>query len=246
MKRIMLCEVARILCLVLVLFGLIFVSAIEPGEVVGGEEAEKIQGAIKDLPINPETGEPDFDKYKPFWTKANERIAKVNLWLEENASWLKVVFGIVPSVTWLFAVNLYLWLFFLVLLALNADVTFGSIPIFGEDKMDFGLFYTSWAQLFGLAVFAVIVVLKWVAILAGLILGLFDVVWNYVLPMGFAFAVIAAVLLGIGGLAGIPIALQIIGMIRLKMKERREAKAAAKQALNREVLDKVVEGITED
>jgi hypothetical protein len=79
-----------------------------------------------------------------------------------------------------------------------------------------------------------------------LIWGLGFLLWNYILPMGFAFAIIAVVLLGVGGLAGIPIALRVIASIRLGMKERRERIAAGKQTVNREALDVLVKGATED
>lgn len=50
--------------LLLVLFGLMFVSALdEPSIGIGGEDVERIQNITGSLPIDPDTGEVDFEKY---------------------------------------------------------------------------------------------------------------------------------------------------------------------------------------
>ena len=64
--------------LLLVLFGMFFVSAVsEPTvEGIGAGDVEAIEGAIESLPIDPDTGKPDFGKYD-ITTKADERIAAI-------------------------------------------------------------------------------------------------------------------------------------------------------------------------
>jgi len=95
-------------------------------------------------------------------------------------------------------------------------------------------------------VFIIILILKWIVNLANIIFGLFDIIWNYVLPMGFAFAIIAVILLGIGVLVSAPIALRIVGAIRQHIKNTKERKSAAEEAVNREALGKIVKGALED
>lgn len=195
-------------------------------------------------PINLDTGEVDAEKlknikdYSPInLTAAEVRIGKINDWLKENATWLKVVFGMVPSLTWLFAVNLWLWLWFLVVLGLNADKTFGWMPFFNEEKFDFVFFYTTWAQLFGLGVFALIVILKWVAIAANLVYGLLYAFWNYVLPYGILAMILFDILIFTGIISFIPFTVRALNWIKKKEDARREEKAKEKERARREQLE---------
>jgi hypothetical protein len=104
-------------------------------------------------------------------------------------------------------------LWFFVFLVLNADISFGQLPFFGEEKIDLTVFETSWAQIFGLLVFGVIVTLKWIVNLTGIVHGLFDVLWNIVLPMGFAIAVIVTILVVVGCGFSIPLAMRIAKLL---------------------------------
>jgi len=100
-----------------------------PGGAGEGDK-EKIEDAIEKgkeiFPFDPETGE--FKK-----TKAEERIAAIDLWMEEHASWMKVVFGMVPEISWLFAVNLWIILWLVVALILNAD--FALLRPFSNENL---------------------------------------------------------------------------------------------------------------
>ncbi|MBU3912764.1 MAG: hypothetical protein KKB21_01470 [Nanoarchaeota archaeon] len=55
-------------------------------------------------------------------SKAEERIESINLWIKNNASWLVYVFGMVPELSWTFALNIYCLLLFLVILVLNGII----------------------------------------------------------------------------------------------------------------------------
>lgn len=234
----------RVVLLVL-LFGLMFVSAVEPSAGIDGDDMAAIEGVVEQLPFD-ESGKGDFGKYDPFVTKAELRITEINLWLEDNASWLKVVFGMVPSLTWLFVANLYVWLFFVVVFILNADATFSWLPFLNRKSMDWVFFEMSWARLFGIVLFSIIIGLKSTVSFATLIVGLADILWNYVLPWGIAIAIIALVIFGVGVGAAIPIFLRIVTAIKYTLDERRKRKADTQESLNREVLEKVVEGVTGD
>ena len=229
--------------LVLLLLSLV-VAQDELASDIGSGDVEDIQEKIDMLPIN-DSGEIDYDKFKPFRTKADERIDAINLWLEENASWLKVVFGMVPSITLLFAINFYILLFFIVILILNINITF-SLSNFLSRKMDLIFFEISWAQLLGLGFFIILLVKKVFVKLANIFYGLWEIIWNYILPWGFAIAVAIAILFWIGVIFSIPIALRIFGAIRKKIAERKKKREAKKETINREALDKIVEGAIGD
>jgi hypothetical protein len=77
------------------------------------EDAEKIQNAIDQIPLD-ESGEIDQEKLEDYTSTAEQRIAKINSWLDKNAEWLKVVFGMKPAVSGVFFLNLFLIIVFLV------------------------------------------------------------------------------------------------------------------------------------
>lgn len=232
----------------LVLFS--FVSALDdldkPTTDIGSKkDVEKIQGAIDDyVPIG-ETGEVDFDKYKPFRTKADERINAINLWLEENASWLKVIFGMVPSITLLFAINFYILLFFIVTLILNANATFGLLESLGQ-KIDLIFFEASWAKLLGFLIFIILLVTKVFVKIANFVYGLWNIIWNYILPLGFAIAIVVGIVVGIIFVFLLISAPHVLMEIAKKFEERKKKKEAEKESVNREVLEKVVKGVVGD
>jgi len=233
----------RVLVLLLVISMFVFVVAMdEPSTGIGGEDVENIQGAIDNYTPLDESGKVNLSKYKPFKTKAEERIDAINLWLEENASWLKIVFGMVPSITWLFAFNLYLLLFFFLMLVLNGDV-FG-LGIF-DKKLDLILFEGTWGNIVGAVIFVILDVTKLIANLATFAYNSWYVIWNYVLPWGIVVAVIIAILLVIIFVVLLIYAPHVLVMIKKKMEAGKEKKAAAKEAVNRKVLEKTVEGITD-
>lgn len=223
-----------------------FVVAQEmPDAGIGVEDVEKLGELQEKYSPLDESGEVDFTKYSPFVTKADMRIKAINLWLEDNASWLKVVFGMVPSITWLFAINFYFLLLFLLILVLNASATFGFFS-FLQGKIDAGIVEFSWASVFGAGIFVALLALKVYVSLANLAYGLFDVFWNYILPWGIAIAIILLIVVGVFFVMLLIYAPHVLVAIKKGIDARKEKKAAEKQALNRKVLEKVVEGVVED
>ncbi len=94
--------------LLFVLFGLIFVSAIEqPSTGIKGEDYQKIQNITGSLPIDSGTGQIDFGKYKPFETKADKRIVAIN---EYVGPITKVLFGVELTLSWIFIFSVILWI----------------------------------------------------------------------------------------------------------------------------------------
>lgn len=92
-------------------------------EVTGGindEDAQKIQDAVDIIPLDPETGGLDTDKLNITKTRAEERIEKINEWLEWTDPIFNFVFKIPLRLSWEFA-----YLFFIVLISLTL---FHNIP----------------------------------------------------------------------------------------------------------------------
>lgn len=119
-----------VLIVLLMLFSVLgFVIALEsdapslPGGADGSgvDRVNQLQGNFS--PVG-DDGKLNLSKYKPFKSKAEERIEGINLWIKDNASWLSVVFGMVPEVSFYFAVALFVWLFGFMTLILNSSRVF--------------------------------------------------------------------------------------------------------------------------
>jgi len=143
------------------------------------QDAQQIQDIVEQVPIT-EEGEFDESKLNLTKSKAEERIDKINLWLEENASWLKVLFGMVPEVSWLFAIN------FLLILAFIAY--FRNILVF------FSFFSEKVATLIGIVLAAFAVLVKIPVSIARFLVGLFSQWWVQLIIF---FAVIALLFFGV-------------------------------------------------
>ena len=235
-----------VLLLIVSMFALVVAEDLpDAGFGAGGEDVENIQGAIDDYSPLDEDGSVNVSKYRPFMSKAEMRIAGINMWLEENASWLKIVFGMVPSISWLFAINFYILLWFIVVLVLNGDATFGFLGFLGK-KIDIAVGEVSWAQIFGFVIFAILLITKVFANLAILLTNLIGFLWNKVLPVGVAAAIVAMIIVGIVLVVLLMFAPQVLLKIKIWLDEKRKKKAADKEAANREVLEKIVEGATRE
>ena len=113
--------------LLLFSFSISFISAQDtnqPDAPVSDEEINKVQQGVDVVPLDPETGELDKDKLNLGKSKAEKRIEAINNWTKENASWLKWVFGMVPEISWLFAINFLLLLTFFNGLVLHSEDVF--------------------------------------------------------------------------------------------------------------------------
>ena len=167
-----------------------------PGEDVETEveedpanEAEQLQEDIDDIqgviPIDPATGEFDVSAVENIKLKSQERIDKINAWMDENMSWMHFLFRMNPAISWLFLVNVYITLFFLTALVFNAP--------------DFFFYLTNKAGIYfsGIALFAILSVTSVYLYIAKFIVNLFDLIINVVIPYGIIAFVVAAVILGI-------------------------------------------------
>ena len=147
------------------------------------QKYEDVKGTVDLIPvvIDPDTGKVNETTFKFGISQAEERIAEINGWLSDNASWLEFVFGIMPEISWLFIWNIFFILYFFVEIVLNAARTF---PFFKEE------FH---ARIFGGAILAIMLVLRIFVALSVLVINVLDAFFNYVLPWGIAIAVILVI-----------------------------------------------------
>ncbi len=112
----------------LILFCLMFVSALDDPTIegTGAEDVEKIEEMVGDIPIDPDTGKVNFEGYKPFKTKADERIAKIN---EYVGPFSKIVFGIELEISWTFIFSVVLWILLMGAILVPVREIFGWNPL---------------------------------------------------------------------------------------------------------------------
>jgi len=236
-----------------VLFGVLLIVSMfvcvvaleDPSVGTGGEDVEQIKGLIGNYSPLDESGDVNFSKYQPFKSKAEERIEKINLWLKDNASWLKIVFGMVPEISWLFAINIYILLFFLVSIVFNGKSMWGFLEVLNK-KIDLVFFETSWASIFGLGVFIVLLVTKFFTnVLARPAYAFWALVYEYVFSTwGIVIAIIILVVIAVVFILLLVYAPGVLIILKKKMDARKEAKAKEAAEFDKKILHETVKGIT--
>ncbi len=102
---------------VLILLSIFLISFIyaqeQPASPIDNSDAQKIQDAVGAIPLD-DSGKFDASKLDKPKSLAEARIEGINIWLNENAEWVKVIFGMVPEISWIFTLNFLLILIFLV------------------------------------------------------------------------------------------------------------------------------------
>jgi len=153
-----------LLCIFLLFFSF-YVTAQETAVPFGEQDVEDIQNTINQIPIN-EQGKIDPEKLANYTSKAEQRIAEINKWLDKNTSWLKIIFGMKPEISWIFFLNLFLIVVFLVY---ARNIAFIAIT---KEWM---------AAIFGILVTVVLIQVGASVKLAEYILGLFKSWWFYLI-----------------------------------------------------------------
>jgi hypothetical protein len=218
------------LVLGVVLFSLIVIANGEDDNSYEKDVEKWQKGIDEHVPIDPETGEFDPSKYK---SSAEERIAKINEWLENNASWLKVVFGMVPEVSWLFGFNIYLWMFFFVNLVLNGNIF--DIALGGLLK--------KWRRVLGLAIFVAMLVTKIIYSLALFSYKTWDIILNKLIPIGIMAVFIGGAIIIILLIVLFIVAPQILFSLAKWAQAKRETKEKEAESVNREALGALTENL---
>ncbi len=177
------------------------------------QDVQTITNITSKLPVN-DSGL-DFTKLNLTNTSAQARLDAINLWLSENAEWMSIVFCMVPEISWLFVINLFLILDAFVILVLNGK-------FFLTRVMSKGL-----AQIFGLLIFIILIVMKYPFYAARAIITSFEYWW--------AFALFIIALIG----------LAVLSSYLAKYSEKKLEEYLKRQAeLNQKILQKTVEGIS--
>lgn len=170
-----------------------FILAEAPPSVIGKGDYDKLQGGIDQYNPVDHSGQVNLNGYKPFVTKAEERIATINSWLNENAMWLSIVFGMVPTISILFFANLYIIFFLIVFLVLNSKYNIGMIPRL-EKKISSSSSIT-YSKIVGIAILMLLMVLKATVIVGKIISDFILFVWNKVIPTSIILAIVVIVVL---------------------------------------------------
>lgn len=207
-----------------------FVMAQEPDVEIGERDVEDIQGTIDKLPIN-DSGEIDFSEYKPFVSKAEERIDTINLWLDNNVGWMKFIFNMKPQISWLFIFNFYFILLFLTILVFNA----GELWFFIEKKSN--------AVLFGFGVFSIFSVARLYVGLANILNNLLTYFFSVLLPVSFWLAIIGLVVLIVLCIFAFPVVSSILMFIAKYLEGKRALKQKIEVATNTETLNSLLDQI---
>jgi len=100
------------------------------------KDLEEVTDSVGNAVDNPKQ---EFDRVLNK-TKAEERIDSINLWLEENAYWLKFIFRMQPEISWLFYFNIYYIFFFIIVLILNSNILNSFMSSSTAKLVGFGVF----------------------------------------------------------------------------------------------------------
>lgn len=172
--------------LVFVLLSVVLVSFVfaengdGPPDIPVDEDIIKgVETVQETVPLD-ESGQFDPSKLEGPKSLAEARIEGINSWLDENVAWLKFIFRMKPEISWLFAINLYIMLFFLVSLVLEGH----TLWLFIQKK--------SMAQVFGLIVYVILLVTNLFLAMAKFFHSLITTWWGIAILI-IAF-VVAAVL----------------------------------------------------
>ena len=97
-----------------------FVLAVEPSVGVGEGDVEQIEGVIDDLPFD-DSGDVNFSKYKPFQSKAEERIAAINVYVGPIT---RVLWGVELTLSWIFVFAFVVWILMIELIVVPISSIF--------------------------------------------------------------------------------------------------------------------------
>jgi len=100
-----------ILIIALLVSGFIFANLVKAQDIEQLQNMENPADVIKNKTggiISEEGVNVSEDAWKPYKSKAEERIEAINTWLDKNAFWMKYIFGMRPEISWIFAINLFL------------------------------------------------------------------------------------------------------------------------------------------
>jgi len=202
-----------------------------PTTSVGEEDVEKLQEIIGQLPFE-ESGETNFSKYKPFVTRAEIRIEAINMYLDENAGWMRYIFQMRPRLSVLFALNLYFILFFFLILVLNAK----GLWFFIESETK--------ARIFGGAMFVGFAAIGLYVGLAYVVNNFMIYIWTILVDTAIWIAVIAMIIFVVLLIFFYPVVMALFGAIARYLAAKREFKEKTEQIASSKAVNVLVEQAT--
>ena len=202
-----------------------------PTTSVGEEDVEKLQEIIGQLPFD-EDGETNFSKYKPFRTRAEERIEAINTWLDDNAGWMRYIFQMRPQVSVLFALNLYFILFFFLIFFLNAK----GLWFFIESEIR--------ARIFGAAIFVAFAAIGLYAGLAHVVNNFMIYIWTILVDTAIWMAIIAMIIFVVLLIFFYPAAMAVTRTIIQYLETKRKFKEKTEQIASSKAVNVLVEQAT--
>lgn len=197
----------------------------------GSGDVNTIQNATNQIPIE-DNGTINTSGFVGWTSKAELRIKAINQWLVDNASWLKVVFGMVPEISWLFAINIYMILLGIVVLVLNADA-----------------FVVEWiknknlARLFGAIVLVIGMMLKYTVFAANIILKLIQINWAIIKVGGTIAIIIAVIVIVVLAIFAPAVLVKLLAMLRQWQEARKKKQEEEKTEVAQKVTQKIAEGM---
>lgn len=97
-------RIGLLLVLLIVFSGVVL--AVEPSVGVDSGDVEAVEGVIDELPFD-DDGDVNFSKYKPFRSRAEERIAAVNVYVGPIT---RVLWGVELTMSWVFVFAFVVWI----------------------------------------------------------------------------------------------------------------------------------------
>ena len=97
-----------------------FVLAVKPSVGDVGGDVDDIQGVIDELPFD-DDGDVNFSKYKPYQSKAEERIAAVNVYVGPIT---RVLWGVEFTLSWIFVFSFVVWILLIELIIVPVSSIF--------------------------------------------------------------------------------------------------------------------------
>lgn len=235
--------IKKILTLLFLISIITTVLALDEPQIPGADKVEDLEEQINNIPLD-DSGNIDQEKFQPIKTKIEEKIGEINLWLEENASWMKAVFGMVPSFTVAFIINLWLVVFFFIILVTNSNGLFAFIDTLNK-KIDMGLLEPTWGNILGLSIFLILHVTKTISALSTVLTDQIFFLFQKVIPIGIATNIIATIIIIIIFIALLFFAPEVLNVLAKKAKESRDKKTMEGIEQTKEQLERIAKGATQ-
>ncbi len=196
------------------------------------KDKKELEDFVDEIPIDPDTGKFDPEKFNGTLTKAEEKIYEINFWLDSNVGWMKYIFHIKPAISWLFVFNLYFILWFFLVLVLNVQGLF----FFISNK--------NMARLFGLGLFLIFMITGFYVGLARILENWKNYIFDVLIPSSMILGILLIVAILILMYFAFPLVISLSNMVKNYFAAKEEAKKAMELSAGTEAVNKLVDEAT--